>query len=149
MGMMRFKQTIGCKCPLTVKYPRMEVKTRLSKLAEMMTLRWPLSGSLLGTPGSPLKGALVEQLSIDHDPLLGSSEDGSASETLTEPWFLLLQSQILICPVPLHSWLIEVLVSQQWPCSLSLKRNMWGRFAFFQVTGWKYTPPLTSLGFTF
>ena len=149
MGMVRFKQTIGCKCPLTVKYPRMEVRTRLSKIAEMITLRWPLSGSLLGTPGLPLKGAPVEQLSINHDPPLGSSEDGSASETLIAPWFLLLQSQMLICPVPLCSWLIEVLVFQQWPCSLSSKRDMWGRLAFLQVTGWKRIPPLTSLGFTF
>lgn len=103
-------------------------------------LRSLLFGSFLQAAGSPALG--VPWGAALHWAI-------SASETHSAPLSLLPQSQTLICPAPLCSLLIEVLVFQQWPCLLSSERDMRGRFALLQVTGWKYVPPLTSLGFTF
>lgn len=106
----------------------------------LIVLRWLRFGSFLQAPGSPAVGG----------PLGATLHWAiSASETHSVPLSLLPQSQTLICPAPLCSLLIEVLVFQQWPCLLSSERDMWGRFALLQVTGWKCVPPLTSLGFTF
>lgn len=101
-------------------------------------LRSLLFGSFLWAPGSPAAGgpwgaALHWAISV--------------SKTHSVPLYLLLQSQMLICPAPLCSLLIEVLVFQQWPCSLSSERDMRGRFALLRVTGGKRVPPLPSLGF--
>lgn len=99
-------------------------------------LRSLLFGSFLPAPGSPAVGGPWG--ATLHWAV-------SASETHSVPLSLLLQSQTLICPAPLCSLLMEVLVFQQWPCLLSSEKDMWGRFALLQVTGWKCSLPSLAL----